>query len=64
MGWNQHMWMYRFAYHLEWYLTARRYADEILRPHIIPYVAAIQHDNARPHVDGFVKSMLEAEIMQ
>ncbi|XP_071044216.1 uncharacterized protein [Parasteatoda tepidariorum] len=50
-------------------LTARRYADEILRPHVIPYAAAIddsfvlQDDNARPHTARLVKSMLEAETI-
>ncbi|GFU82313.1 transposable element Tcb2 transposase [Trichonephila clavipes] len=38
-------------------LTGRRYADEILRPHVIPYAGAIgdsfvfQDDKARPHRD-------------
>lgn len=51
-------------------LTARRYADEILRPHVIPYAAAIgdsfvfQQDNARPHTARLVENMLEAETIQ
>lgn len=51
-------------------LTARRYADEILRPHVIPYAAAIgdsfvlQDDNARPHRARLVENMLEAETIQ
>ena len=36
-------------------LTGRRYIDEILRPHVVPYLrqrgqnAIFQDDNARPH---------------
>ncbi|GFV29044.1 transposable element Tcb2 transposase [Trichonephila clavipes] len=51
-------------------LTGRRYADEILRPHVIPYAGAIgdsfvfQDDNARPHRAGLVENMLEAETIQ
>ena len=51
-------------------LTARRYADEILRPHVIPYAGAIgdsfvfQDDNARPHRARLVENMLEAETIQ
>ncbi|GFU94923.1 transposable element Tcb2 transposase [Trichonephila clavipes] len=47
-------------------LTGRRYADEILRPHVIPYAGAIgdsfvfQDDNARPHRARLVVNMLEA----
>lgn len=51
-------------------LTARRYADEILRPHAIPYAAALgdyyllMHDNARSHTARLVENMLEAETKQ
>ncbi|GFU72209.1 transposable element Tcb2 transposase [Trichonephila clavipes] len=51
-------------------LTSRRYADEILRPHVIPYAGAIgdsfvsQDDNARPHRVPLVENMLEAETIQ
>ncbi|GFW70672.1 transposable element Tcb2 transposase [Trichonephila clavipes] len=51
-------------------LTGRRYADEILRPHVIPYTGAIgdsfvfQDDNARPHRARLVENMLEAETIQ
>ncbi|GFW26451.1 transposable element Tc1 transposase [Trichonephila clavipes] len=51
-------------------LTGRRYADEILRPHVIPYAVAIgdsfvfQDDNARPHRARLVENMLEAETIQ
>ncbi|GFU78325.1 transposable element Tcb2 transposase, partial [Trichonephila clavipes] len=51
-------------------LTGRRYADEILRPHVIPYAGAIgdsfvfQDDNARPHRARLVVNMLEAETIQ
>ncbi|GFS88916.1 transposable element Tcb2 transposase [Trichonephila clavipes] len=51
-------------------LTGRRYADEILRPHVIPYAGAIgdsfvfQDDNARPHRVRLVENMLKAETIQ
>ncbi|GFW24592.1 transposable element Tcb2 transposase [Trichonephila clavipes] len=51
-------------------LAGRRYADEILRPHVIPYAGAIgdffvfQDDNARPHRARLVENMLEAETIQ
>ncbi|GFU66853.1 transposable element Tcb1 transposase [Trichonephila clavipes] len=51
-------------------LTGRRYSDEILRPHVIPYAGAIgdsfifQDDNARPHRARLVENMLEAETIQ
>ncbi|GFT20335.1 transposable element Tcb2 transposase [Trichonephila clavipes] len=51
-------------------LTGRRYADEILRPHVIPYAGAIgysfvfQDDNGRPHRARLVENRLEAETIQ
>ncbi|GFY22094.1 transposable element Tcb2 transposase [Trichonephila clavipes] len=51
-------------------LTGRRYTDEILRPHVIPYDGAIrdsfvfQDDNTRPHRARLVENMLEAETIQ
>ncbi|GFX55723.1 transposable element Tcb2 transposase [Trichonephila clavipes] len=51
-------------------LTGRIYADEILRPHVIPYAGAIrdsfvfQDDNARPHRARLMENMLEAETIQ
>ncbi|GFU05057.1 transposable element Tcb2 transposase [Trichonephila clavipes] len=51
-------------------LTGRRYADEIRRPHVIPYAGAIgdsfvfQDDNARPHRARLIENMLEAETIQ
>ncbi|GFW05042.1 transposable element Tcb2 transposase [Trichonephila clavipes] len=51
-------------------LTGRRYADEVLRPHVIPYAGAIgysfvfQDDNARQHRARLVVNMLEAETIQ
>ncbi|GFW21453.1 transposable element Tcb2 transposase [Trichonephila clavipes] len=51
-------------------LTGRRYADEMLRPHAIPYTGAIgdsfvfQDDNVRPHRARLVENMLEAETIQ
>ncbi|GFW65553.1 trafficking protein particle complex subunit 9 [Trichonephila clavipes] len=62
--------MYRPAYHSNGTLTGRRYADEILRPHVIPYAGAIgdsfvfQDDNARPYRARLVENMLEAETIQ
>ncbi|GFT79512.1 transposable element Tcb2 transposase [Trichonephila clavipes] len=50
--------------------AGRRYADEILRPYVIPYAVAIgdsfvfQDDNARPHRARLVENMLEAETIQ
>ncbi|GFW12510.1 transposable element Tcb2 transposase [Trichonephila clavipes] len=70
MGWNQHRRAYGPAYHSNGTLTGRRYADEILRPHVIPYAGAIgdsfvfQDDNARPHRARLVENMLEAETIQ
>ncbi|GFV83131.1 transposable element Tcb2 transposase [Trichonephila clavipes] len=49
---------------------SRRYADEILRPHVIPYAGAIEDsfvfhdDNAQPHRARLVENMLEAETIQ
>ncbi|GFU51421.1 transposable element Tcb2 transposase [Trichonephila clavipes] len=51
-------------------LTGRRYADEILRPHVILYAGAIGDsfvfldDIARPHKARLVENMLEAETIQ
>ncbi|GFU78606.1 transposable element Tcb2 transposase [Trichonephila clavipes] len=50
-------------------LTGRRYADEILRPHVISYAGAIGdsfvfQDNARPHRARLAENMLEAETIQ
>ncbi|GFV57880.1 transposable element Tcb2 transposase [Trichonephila clavipes] len=51
-------------------LMGRRYADEILRPHVIPYAGAFgdsfvfQEDNARPHRARLLENMLEAETIQ
>ncbi|GFX08857.1 transposable element Tcb2 transposase [Trichonephila clavipes] len=51
-------------------LMGRRYADELLRPYVIPYAVAIgdsfvfQDDNSRPHRARLVENMLEAEIIQ
>ena len=70
MGWNKHRWAYGPAYHSERYFDGRRYADEILRAHVIPYAAAIgdsfvfQDDNARPHTARLVENMLEVETIQ
>ena len=39
-------------------LTAVRYRDQVLMPHVLPLINAhnltFQHDNARPHVARFV----------
>ncbi|GFU37670.1 transposable element Tcb2 transposase [Trichonephila clavipes] len=51
-------------------LTGRRYADEMLQPHVIPYAGAIgdsfvfQDDNTRPHRARLVENMLETETIQ
>ncbi|GFV35185.1 transposable element Tcb2 transposase [Trichonephila clavipes] len=51
-------------------LMGRRYADEILLPHVILYAGAIgdsfvfQYDNTRPHRARLVENMLEAETIQ
>ncbi|GFX93358.1 transposable element Tcb2 transposase [Trichonephila clavipes] len=45
-------------------LTARRYSDEILRPIVVPYAAAIgddfilMDDNCRPHRANLVEDFL------
>ncbi|GFV34031.1 hypothetical protein TNCV_309371 [Trichonephila clavipes] len=71
MGWNQHSRTYGPAYHSEWHFDWPKVcADEILRPHVIPYPGAIgdsfvfQDDNARPHRAHLVENMLEAETIQ
>ncbi|GFS84718.1 transposable element Tcb2 transposase [Trichonephila clavipes] len=47
-------------------LTGRRYADEILRPRVIPAgaIGPFQDDIARPHRARLVENMLEAETIQ
>jgi len=45
-------------------LTAQRYVDEILRPVVLPYVAAnpgmvLQQDNARPHTARITQHFLQ-----
>ncbi|GFV92979.1 transposable element Tcb2 transposase [Trichonephila clavipes] len=51
-------------------LMGRRYSDEILRPHVIPFAGAIgdslvfQDDIARPHRARLGENMLEAETIQ
>ncbi|KAL0185765.1 hypothetical protein M9458_017435, partial [Cirrhinus mrigala] len=48
-------------------LTAIRYRDEILRPHVRPYVGVVgpgfllMQDNARPHVAGVSQQFLQDE---
>ena len=48
-------------------LTARRYIDQILQPHMIPFmqqhpdVTVFQHDNARPHSARLTQAYLEAQ---
>ncbi|GFV84460.1 transposable element Tcb2 transposase [Trichonephila clavipes] len=70
MGWNQHRWTTDLHIIRNGTLTGRRYADEILQPHVIPYAGAIedsfvfQDDNARPHRARLVENMLEAETIQ
>ncbi|GFV08260.1 DDE_3 domain-containing protein [Trichonephila clavipes] len=51
-------------------LTAQRYANEILRPHIVPYDAIVRdsylfmQDNARNHSVHLVENFLEVETIQ
>lgn len=48
-------------------LTAQRYVEEILRPHVIPFlqmhpdVQIFQHDNARPHAARTTRDFLAEE---
>ncbi|GFT73973.1 transposable element Tcb2 transposase [Trichonephila clavipes] len=69
-GWNQHRRTTDLHIIRNSTLTGRRYADEILQPHVIPYAGAIgdsfvfQDDNARPHRARLVENMLEAETIQ
>ncbi|GFT35924.1 transposable element Tcb2 transposase [Trichonephila clavipes] len=50
-------------------LTARRHRDEILRPIVVPYAAAIgddfilMDDNCRPHRDNLVEDFLFEEVI-
>jgi transposase len=43
-------------------LTAQRYCDEILQPHVLPLMqqngARFQHDNARPHSERITTALL------
>ena len=47
-------------------LTGQRYIDEILRPHVVPFLCPVgnngifQDDNARPHRAGIVNGFLQA----
>ena len=51
-------------------LNGRRYIDEILRPHVVPYLrqigqnAIFQDDNARPHRARSVDSFLQLNGVQ
>ena len=49
-------------------LTAARYRDEILRPHVIPFLQqhnlTLQQDNARPHVARIYQVFLENNNVQ
>ena len=44
-------------------LTAQRYIDQILRPHVVPFMAnanvVFQHDNARPHTARLTNAFLQ-----
>lgn len=48
-------------------LTAARYRDEILQPHVIPFIqnhgnnVTLQQDNARPHVARVVQNFLQQQ---
>ena len=47
-------------------LTGQRYIDEILRPHVVPFLrpmgnnGSFQDDNARPHRARIVNGFLQA----
>ena len=49
--------------------TGRRYKDEILRPTVVPYAAAIgddfilMDDDCRPHRDNLVNDFLSEEVI-
>ncbi|GFW57169.1 transposable element Tcb2 transposase [Trichonephila clavipes] len=51
-------------------LTVQRYANEIVRPDVVSYAAAIgdsfllMQDNATPHTARLVENFLEAEKIQ
>lgn len=51
-------------------LTAQRYIDEVLTPHVIPFMEqhgqlqTLQHDNARPHAARITREFLEHEEIQ
>lgn len=51
-------------------LTARRYVDEILRPHLLPFLEAhptvrlFQQDNARPHVARLTLNFLQEQEVE
>ena len=50
-------------------LTGARYLDQIVDPHILPYLRAnrpgfqLQQDNARPHVANIVKKIICVKII-
>jgi hypothetical protein len=48
--------------HIPGNLTAQRYCDEILQPHVLPLMqqngARFQHDNARPHTARITTALL------
>ena len=49
-------------------LTAVRYRDQVLMPHVLPFVNAhnltFQHDNARPHVARVCRDFLNQNNVQ
>lgn len=49
-------------------LTAQRYCDEIIRPHVIPFMnrqnVIFQHDNARPHTARLTTAFLAQNNIQ
>ena len=51
-------------------LNGRRYIDEILRPHVVPYLrqmsqnAIFQDDNARPHLARIMDNFLQLNGVQ
>ena len=51
-------------------LNGQRFIDEILRPHVVPYLlqmgqnAIFQDENARPHYAGIVSNFLQLNGVQ
>ena len=68
-GWNQHKRTYGLVYHSEWHFDGSEVADEILKPHVVPYSAVtgntfrLIQDKARAHTACLVENLLEDETV-